>query len=423
MITLKPVFFGTIPRKSSNESLIYRYIFASADPVVYFVAYGIPSDNHIELFFTQEFNNLYNESSICLDDKSKYGYIKLEYGVPGTISVKNNYLVGFSEIVEVNIVVKEKPVLSETTNYSGVQLNDAIEFAKKELKPLYDNNLFVVVNLILVSIEVTLDSILKNIPNPNVESVVRYIINANLTNSYNLFRALDISQNSETWKTLKRLFSVSCNVSPVNSTSAENFVKIVEFSKKIRTNNISIENIPYIVLIRLFARWSEFQNDFELNRIKIASENIIKTEQISFDMSSMEDSSTVYELISLFQKFIYIKKIDLKHEDGRVVTVEFDNQLWIDFTRESNDCHETKILNAKNGNFGVQYGYGNNCDYYAGIFYEALPGKKYGYKREDKVIDGKIGIERTFRWEEETVVSSGDSIPISPLLTVEVTGV
>ncbi len=424
MISLKQVFYVKIGNHTSGSKISYKVYFGSVEPHFYFAAYIVPSADTFDMFFTPQINNILDNGVIDLNDNSVNSIKGIAYGEDISLSLSNPYLDGYGRIVDVEMRIVDKPVATQASSVTPLDLEAAGAVAKESIQPIVDIGLYTLSNVALIEVEAKLANILQSSVGVNQDTVVPTIIRSVLMVKKifidNLPEGLSEAQQDKFYMLYMRLL----NVSPGSGDTAHVFAEGMLFARMVQGEDIDLTTIPYEILFRLFVDWTKNHHSEYVNLLKKASANIEHSESVAINMSTMEDIAKVYELLNKTQAFVYLRNIRFTNIDtGDFADFPMDNEYYKNYIKNTDQCIEQKGIPSSNGVVLIQYGYGTGCDEFIGLFSEDVNGSKRGLRRDDKLIDDEFVTSRTWQWETEKTVKTEGQIDSSGNITVEFTGV
>ena len=424
MILLKPVFYSKIGNHSDYLGMLYKYYLGSIDPHFYFAIYLVPNADTFDIFYVPQVNNILDNGVIDLSDNNPNSIRNIKYGETVTITLTNPYLDGFGRMIDVSFSIDDKPVAININSVSQVDLDAARNEARKKIKPLQDIGLYTLSNVLLIEVESKLSNIMQLSVGVIQEKAISTIINSVLSVKNIFMENLPKNMDSKTAERMYLLYLRALNVAPTEKYIPVIFSDAIQFARIIDKMKLNIFNIPYEILFRLMTDWMKSKHSEYITLLKKASLAVVHSESISINMSTMEDTSKVYELLNKIQNFVYLTNIRFTNDNtGESVDFPLENEYFENYVKTSNDCVEVKGIPSSNGVVLIQYGYGTQCDNFIGLFSIDNSGTRRGLRRDNKIIDNKYVIARTWQWGTDKTVKVKNEIDSSGNITVKFTGV
>jgi hypothetical protein len=413
-----------IGNHTSNSKVSYKVYFGSVEPNFYFAAYIVPSEDTYDMFFIPKVNNILDNGVIDFNDNSANSIKGIQYGEAVELSLSNPSLDGYGRMVNVTLSIDSKPVATQSSSTTPLNIEAAGAIARETIKPIVDIGLYTLANVALIEVEAKLENILQSSVGVNQDTVVPTIIRSILVIRKIFIDNLPSGLTDEQKDKFYTLYMRLLNISPVTSDTPGVFAEAILFARMIKEENIDMFTIPYEILFRLFVDWTKSHHSESVNLLKKASANIEHSESISINMSTMEDTSKVYELLNKTQAFVYLRNIRFINADtGDFEDFPMDNEYYKNYIKSTDESIEQKGIPSSNGVVIIQYGYGTGCDDFIGLFSEDVNGSKRGLRRDDRMIGYRLTTSRTWEWETDKIVKSEGQIDSSGNITVEFTGV
>ncbi len=417
----KVAFYHKVGTISDNK-VMFKYFLASLDPHFYFVVYVVPYEDTLDIFYTPKIDNLDSFSVIPLFEDF-YGSVQgVEYGEVLTITLTNEKIHGVSEVVELDISIPDRPMIINDVLATELDMEKARQSAISSVTILKEANLHTLSNQLMITVESKVGVIVDASAGVNIEGATHSIIRQVLLDKSVLYKSLPTDMGIEKKEMLHRIFNTIVALSPYSTSIAVMFSDIVSFARAMHDSSASFELVPYPAMYRLtYKILSTGSDDAEVDLIK-ASLAIEKITNINLNMSTMEETSKVYELINTVQSFIYLTKIEfLNVETGDKKTIILDNSDPDILSKKKDACSETRSIQAQGKQVSIQYGYGSGCDPFVGMLFTDEFGS-FGIIREDKLLDGDNYTSRKWVWGDESLEMFGNEINSSNNIKVTFTG-
>jgi len=424
MISLKPVFYSKVGNHTNSQSITYKYYFGSIDPHFYFAVYMVPSKDTYDMFFIPQINNIANNGVVEIGENranAKYG---ISYGEEVSLLLTNQFLDGFGRMVEIQLSIPEKPVAINEEAIDFADLESARVEARAEVAPIIQIGLHTLANIIMIEVEAKLNNIMESSVGVNQDNVIPTIIKGVLAIKATFVDALPSEMTEPQKEKMHMLYNRALNVAPHSNRVTVVYSDAILFARMIASEGIDMSTIPYEILFRLMSDWMKTKHSEHVALLKKASLNIEHSEDISINMSTMEDVSKVYELLNKTQSFVYLRNIKFTNTDtGASIDFPMDNEYYKNYIKSTDQCIESKGIPSSNGTVLLQYGYGVGCDEFIGLFATDNNGYKYGLRRDDKLVGDTYLVARTWQWEMDKVVKTENEIDSSGNITIQFTGV
>lgn len=410
---------GTI----SDGAVVFKYFMASIDPHFYFVVYVVPYRDTIDIFYIPKIDNMDSFSVVPLFDSS-YGEARgLSYGETVTIALGNEKISGMAEVVEVEISIPSKPIVINDVPDMPLDSVFARQLARDAADILEGAHLYTLANQLMIIVESKIKSLVDSSAGVDIQAAAYSIIQQLLTNKYTVHSSLSEEMTMDQKNIMYRLVNTIINLSPYNTDIVRIFSDIALYSRSLSFSDVSIENIPYNVFYRLSYNILSTGSTDSTFDVYTAANAIEKSVSISMNMSTMEESAKVYELLGITQSFVYLTNISFKNlESGEVREASFENIDPDLLVKKNEDCVESRTIQSQGNQVTLQYGYGTGCDLFAGMIFKDSIGS-YGIKREDKLLDGDTETSRMWIWGENSIEMFGNEIDSSNNIEVTFTGV
>jgi hypothetical protein len=424
MITMKPVFYHKVGMTKDSDKVVFKYIFGSADPHFYFAAYIVPSKESYDIFYVPYADNFYDNNIINMEDDAINKVIGVEYGENVDIMLSNNKVAGFGKLMNVSVHIDDKPTSVNVDEITSPDIPAAHDFIKNEILAIDSIGLYELRNIVAIEVESKLRNILGATLGVEQEPAIRSIMKSIFMTKSIFYRSIPTDLPDQRKDLLYTAFSRLSSIDPNSSNIADVFAVSIEFARVVNENGISIESVPYNVFFRLMSGWTKDKNYEHISLLETAAAGLVKTEEITLNMSTMEDMNSVYAILAKTQSFVYLTSVSIENvETGEVYSCSTDNVFFQNFIKNTQECIEVKGIPSSNGTVFIQYGYGSSCDPFVGLYAISSEGRKYGLKREDKIVGESFEISRIWDWEGEHIEKSGGEIDDSHSIRVTFTGV
>jgi len=423
MFQIKPVFYHKVGNPHVSKKIVYKYYFGSVDPHFYFSAYVVPFEETYSIFFNPVIDNIVSSDVIDMTDSAANAVRNIAYGDTVELRLSNDTVAGVGEIVHVAFSIDEPPSIPNMFYVSDIDKDAILAIAKEHKEPIDEIGLYGLSNVLLVETEAKLMALEARGIGSKPDGFVRMVFEGVLKQKPVLRKYLSFDSES-TFDTLYSLYMKMFSISPSSVLPSRIFSDIVEFSRIVNKNGISLNNIPYDVMFRIFDSWATSKHTSYVNELIVASENTEKSEVVTINMSNMEDTAKVVEIIEKSQSFVYIKRVEIKDTGtGETVTFNVGAEYYKNYVKSTSDCIERKGIPAAEGVLFFLYGYGAGCDSFGSIYGETPDGRKYGYDRNDEVIGNEYITTRSRSWGFDRDISYGNVITNAPSIEVTLIGV
>lgn len=385
MIFLKTAYFNKVGKVESH-GMIYRYIFASADPHMYFSAHIIPHETTYDLYAIPTTNNLDNSSAIKLDDNNNYSRKGIAYGEMISVILGNDDLEGMSDYVEVMIQLTERPIAidGETGDYDLSMHMDNL------IMPLIDAGLFKLSNIVATEVTSNMTVIKSHAdidPDRAVESFVFNILISKSVFMEYLPEGLPISKEDAYTLYSKILYgnAYTENISIV-------FADMINFFKIVVEKSINLNNIPTEILSTLVSKWSKDHSEQYIDKLIQASLLAPVVMTVELNPVTISNQTKLFQVLGEIQSFVYMNKLEVLVDDVRVELIEFDPKYFELLYRTEDSCRVEKGIEIDRGvNFIITYGYGQGCDEFVGMNLEDIENTLYyGINKKDTLVENRV---------------------------------
>jgi hypothetical protein len=420
MINLKQVLYHKIGNHLNTQDVIFKVYLASIDPHFYFSVYIVPFKDTFKMSYSPEVDNINDNGVIEFSDDAR----EYAYGENIEIIVANDQIDGYGDILKLSFSIDSKPIAVNSDSMSFPDFLESRQYTKDKVSALQEIGLHTLYNTVQIEVEAKLYSVMGAYRGVNQNNAIDSIVKNILVTKKIFISSLPEGMSSHLKEYVYDMFSRIYNTSPVSHNIVNIFTDGVMFGRMIHAEQIDISVIPYGIRYVLSHRWMRYQSRDAVQKLKTAAAGVVKTETFSLNISTSEDTSTLYEVIQKTQNFVYINKITLTNDNsGETKVFNIDNELSENYSKMSDSCDEIRGIPSTDGTVLIQYSYGSGCDNFIGIKTIDNAGDVRGISREDNITETGYEATRIWKWRQDEIIKRGTEVDDTESITFEFTGV